>query len=1101
MANPQSLVGRTLSHYRVLEEIGAGGMGVVYRAHDERLDRDLALKVLPSGTLADDAARRQFRTEALALAKLNHPNIATIHDFDSQDDLDFLAMELIPGHPLNKKLIDGPLSEREIQRLGVQFAAGLAAAHGQGVIHRDLKPANLFVTPDGRLKILDFGLAKLRHLDLSPDITQSLETTAAAISGTVPYMSPEQLRGRQVDARTDVYAAGAVLYEMATGTRPFPQRQNAELMAAILHENPPSTRSINRQVSPQLDSVIAKALEKEPERRYQSARELQVALEGLQEGTAGNVGAIQYRAPIYAVGGTLAAVLIVALAVMIWKVAHREGAVGPTTSTVGAVAPGAIRKPAIPARRSVAVLGFRNVSGRADEAWVATALSEMLTTELAAGEKLRTVSGENVARMKADLSLPETDSYAADTLGKMRQTVGADYIVLGSYVPMGKPGERKLRIDLRLEDASAGQVAAAVSQNGSLENLDDLVSKVGADLRKKLGVEEISASDTKMAKATMPSDAEAARLYSEGLNKLRSYDLAGARDLLKRATFADPNFAAAHSALASAWSSMGYDEEARKEAKRAFELSSGASRETRLLIEGLYRRTNNERAKTIEIYRTLYNFFPDNFDYGLSLAQALRLGAKSKEGLQVLEDLKKLPEPFGSSPKIDLEEAQAAGATGDFQRELAAGLRAEQKARALGERILAARALGTQAYASQKTGQHKRALAAAKDEQALYEAVGDKQGKAYALLDSAEPLRSTGDPEAALKAQQEALQISREVGNQREVGVALNNLANSTIALGDLKGAVRLWQEELRICREIDDKDGVAASDVNIGGALFLSGDLRGARKHFEQAMTEYQSNGDKHGVLDARQNLAETLSLLGHLDEAEKNAQQSLTVARAAGDKSTEATILEGLGRISEKRGDLTEAHRRYSESLALRNAISEKGAAAESSLDLANLAIEEGDPQKAQALLASVQEEFVKEKLADDELFADVTAAKALLAIGKPGEAAAMLDAAKSVVPRGQDRAVRFAFEIARGRALGLSGTYNEGISILHQVLRDSQESGFAAQVFEARLALGELDLASGKTGQARTEFLAVKADATAKGYLLVARKAAAALLHAGS
>ena len=166
-----------------------------------------------------------------------------------------------------------------------------------------------------------------------------------------------------------------------------------------------------------------------------------------------------------------------------------------------------------------------------------------------------------------------------------------------------------------------------------------------------------------------------------------------------------------------------------------------------------------------------------------------------------------------------------------------------------------------------------------------------------------------------------------------------------------------------------------------------------------------------------------------------------------------------------------------------------------------MANLAIEEGDPQKAQALLASVKEEFVKEKLADDELFADVTGAKALLAIGKPGEAAAMLDAAKSVVPRGQDRAVRFAFEIARGRSLGLSGKYNEGISILQEVLRDYQGNGFVGQAFEARLALSELDFASGKKSQARTELLAIKADATAKGYLLVARKAAAALQHAAS
>ncbi|MGA7632650.1 MAG: serine/threonine-protein kinase, partial [Terriglobales bacterium] len=160
MEPPPEFVGRILSHYRIVEQIGAGGMGVVYRAHDEQLDRDVALKVLPAGTLADDAARRQFRKEALALAKLSHPNIATVFEFSSQEGVDFLAMELIPGRPLSERLLGGAMPQPEIVRLTTQLAEGLAAAHDQGVIHRDLKPANLFVTPDGRLKILDFGLAK-----------------------------------------------------------------------------------------------------------------------------------------------------------------------------------------------------------------------------------------------------------------------------------------------------------------------------------------------------------------------------------------------------------------------------------------------------------------------------------------------------------------------------------------------------------------------------------------------------------------------------------------------------------------------------------------------------------------------------------------------------------------------------------------------------------------------------------------------------------------------------------------------------------------------------------------------------------------------------
>jgi len=272
------MIGQMFGHYKVVAKIGAGGMGVVYRAHDEQLDRDVALKVLAAGVLGNEVSRKLFRKEALALAKLNHPNIETIFEFSSQGDMDYLAMELVPGEPLDERLIKGALPEPEILRLATQFADALAAAHESGVIHRDLKPANIFVTPDDRLKILDFGLAKLTQPGSHPEITQSVTMASGSVSGTVPYMSPEQLRGLPVDVRSDVYSAGAVLYEMATGKRPYPQEQTAELMGAILLQPLPPASSINPNVSPKLERLISKALEKDPANRFQSARELRAAL-------------------------------------------------------------------------------------------------------------------------------------------------------------------------------------------------------------------------------------------------------------------------------------------------------------------------------------------------------------------------------------------------------------------------------------------------------------------------------------------------------------------------------------------------------------------------------------------------------------------------------------------------------------------------------------------------------------------------------------------------------------------------------------------------------------------------------------------------------
>ena len=228
-----SLVGLRLGHYLVVERIGAGGMGEVYRARDEHLDRDVAIKVLPPETFSDDSARKHFRTEALALSKLNHPNIATIHDFDTQQEIDFLVMEYVSGVTLSERIANHALPEKECTRLGLQLVEGLAAAHEQRVIHRDLKPNNLRLTPDGRLKILDFGLAKLAQ-PATPEADTESETRTGA--GTVPYMSPEQLQGGAVDARSDIWAAGTVLYEMATGHTAFHEKIATATAGAILHK-------------------------------------------------------------------------------------------------------------------------------------------------------------------------------------------------------------------------------------------------------------------------------------------------------------------------------------------------------------------------------------------------------------------------------------------------------------------------------------------------------------------------------------------------------------------------------------------------------------------------------------------------------------------------------------------------------------------------------------------------------------------------------------------------------------------------------------------------------------------------------------------------
>lgn len=277
MSTTTSAVPSVLSHYRLEAKIGSGGMGEVYRAHDEHLGRDVAIKILARGALIDDAARRRFRNEALLLSRLSHPNIATIHDFDTQDGIDFLVTEYVPGVTLAEKLVSGPLPEHDLLDLATQLAEGLAAAHAEGIAHRDLKPGNLRILPEGRLKILDFGLAQ----SVAPMSAETPTTSAEevlGVAGTLAFMAPEQLRGETPDLRSDIYAVGVVLYEMATAQLPFSDPAAAALVDAILNRPPLPPARLRPNLSPRLHDIILKCLEKTSERRYQSCRELLVDL-------------------------------------------------------------------------------------------------------------------------------------------------------------------------------------------------------------------------------------------------------------------------------------------------------------------------------------------------------------------------------------------------------------------------------------------------------------------------------------------------------------------------------------------------------------------------------------------------------------------------------------------------------------------------------------------------------------------------------------------------------------------------------------------------------------------------------------------------------
>jgi eukaryotic-like serine/threonine-protein kinase len=1099
------MIGQRLEHYLILHQLGAGGMGVVYCALDEKLDRKVALKVLSSGILADEAARMQFHKEGLALAKLNHPNIETIYEFCSQGGLDFLVMELIAGVPLSEKLKNGALSERDVLRFGVQMCEGLAAAHSQRVIHRDLKPSNLFITPENRLKILDFGLASLLRPQDEADIARTLSEEQGRVVGTLPYMSPEQLRGEAVDARTDIYSAGAVLYEMATGSRPFPQSSSVQLIGAILHKEPVPLRNFNQRIPPGLEAVIMKTLDKEASERYQTARELRTALETLTSSsvsgavnwsaaaaapassTTGAVAPTKRRPWAWMAAGTLVAAMALVFGL---DVGHlRSKIIGHANSEVR------VSRQAIPApasRRAIAVLPFLNVSKRPEQAWLATTLPEMLKTELGAGGNLRTIAGEDVTRMQSDLGLPDADSYGGETLQRIGKILGAEDVVTGSYLA---PGNGQVRLDLRLQNAQTGETVDTISVNGKGEqvaDLVDLIARAGGQLRQKLGIEGNPPAAEEALKASLPSSPIAAQLYAEGTEKLRRMDAKGAIESLQKAIQKAPEYALAHSTLAEAWSLLGYDDRALSEQQKALSFASALSPEDHGLIQGrLYEFASrwDEAAKYYLALRTLYQ---DDLDYGLRQANAQVRGGKPKEALATISELRAVPGAAGEDPRIDLRAAEAAEMMGDFKGEEAAASRAAEKATHQGSRRLAANAEWHRCTALMNLGDAAAAKAACEKARDAARAVDDALLEARSLTGLGYALSDQGDNAGALQCHKQALELVRGIGAQRDIAGALLNIANLTYASGDLKAAHRYYQESLETSRGINNKQGILDAEGGLAADLVASADSAAALKIYEDMLKTAREIGDQKNASFALMGMSLILFERGDLAGARKRNEEAVKITRDAGMKGDYASGLSALGDLDLAQDHLDNAGKSYRESLQLNQQLDDKLGQAVSNAALASLALEQNRPTEAETLASKAADAFHEQKNADLETDALGTLARTLVAESKLPEARKAIERAKGLPA--QDESIRLKLAIAEAYLLAREGRSSEASRTATECIQKASERKWKRSEFEALLAKSEIESQTGATPAAKLTAKRLQADANASGFALIARKAGA-------
>ena len=542
-------VGQVLGHYRIVEQIGAGGMGVVFRARDEQLDRDVALKILPKLTLLSEPARRQFRREALSLAKITDPCVAMAFDFGHDNGIDYLVTEYVPGLTLEARLAGRPLPEGDVLQLGKQLASGLEAAHREGVIHRDLKPSNVKVTPEGRLKILDFGLAYLLKTETDATATAPLTDTYSD-AGTLPYMAPEQIKGQKPDARADVWSAGAVLYEMSTGKRPFGDLGGTQLIAAIIEQTPAEPRDVNPKISEGLERVILRALQKDPKERYQSAGDLRIDLANLATGT---MPIYPKPAPSVKWGRWAAAsVAILLIGAGIWWKARQAG-------------------PSAPEERMMAVLPFESVANDPPTNALGLGLTETVTAKL-----VQAVDGGH-------LQLVSTRALIAQgvrTSDQARREFGTDLVLEGSLQQDGS----RIRITWSLVDPRTHGQIAANTITGDASDIFGLQDSLFAEVIEKLPT-AVDPARRQSVQGRLDTKPAAYDFYLRGRGYLEDYqqpdNIESAIAQFEQAISVDKNYAPAYAAMGLAyttgfqWKNRGKDwlDKAKTQCERALSIT------------------------------------------------------------------------------------------------------------------------------------------------------------------------------------------------------------------------------------------------------------------------------------------------------------------------------------------------------------------------------------------------------------------------------------------------------------------------------------------------------------------------------------------------
>lgn len=874
--NPLQTGSLLAGRYEILDRLGGGGMGTVYKARDREVDRLVALKVIRADLANDSDILSRFKQELILARKVTHKNVIRIFDLGRASGMRFITMEFIEGQDLRSfvKKSGRPTPQAAVDII-LQVCNALEAAHSEGIVHRDLKPPNIMIDAQGRVYVMDFGIAR--------SVGSEGLTMTGALIGTPDYMSPEQVRGEDIDCRSDIFSLGIIFYELLTGKMPYRgdtvqkamYKRTVERAAPVISEEP--------SVPAFLSDVVSKCLEIEREKRYQNVAEIAADLKTWQSGEADRASSVLERWLRHLAANRMArlaagAILLLGVGTLVIR---RLVVSSPEKSAPAA-------KPAM----ALAVVPFRNASGDASLDWLGSSLGDMLSVGIGQSSTMRTIPEARVSQVYTDLRLTPGTNLDPSTLDRIAQFTNADLVVYGSYAKFGD----QVRIDATLLDRKNARSiplkAEAANEKDVLKTVDQLAKQIRDNLAlSSAAVAELQATAFTPSSQSIP----ALRDYNEGLKFQRSGKSLEARDAFQAAVNEDPNFALAYSGLAQAFASLGHDDQAQTYSLKAVNLSENLPQPERNLINARHAKIMKDYPKAIAAYENLVKSSPGDTTYLFQLADLYENAGELDKGLETLTKLQSLDPKDGqvlwALGRVELKSGQPEKAL-EFLN-TAQNLAIEVNNEELKANVL--QAMGNGYHAMHRP---EDALRSYQDSLALKRKLGLKKGAATSLRSIANLEDELGKPDEALKNYNESLKLSREIGDTAGLAYSLIDLGSFYLNRNQPEKALPLFKESSQMLIDLGDDQTRSLVLSNIGNIYLSQGNAQDAHTFYEQALQLLQKSGAAI-VPDILHNLAETDAALGLFDQAIDRYHSALDLQRKADDKQGIAVETSGLGTI----------------------------------------------------------------------------------------------------------------------------------------------------------------------------------------------------------